>query len=59
MCNACGFYCCALDTFERCGCDHCPNSACWSDEDDEEYDDPADYFVCDCPEPVTPKRTDR
>ncbi len=28
MCNACGFYCCALDTFDGCGCDSCPNPDC-------------------------------
>lgn len=36
MCNACGFYCCASDVFEKCGCDHCPCSACWPDEDNED-----------------------
>ena len=35
MCNACGFYCCAWDGFEKCGCDDCPNPACWDDEEDE------------------------
>ena len=30
MCNACGFSCCALDTFDGCGCDHCDNPECWS-----------------------------
>lgn len=29
MCNACGFGCCALDTFEGCGCDSCDNPDCW------------------------------
>lgn len=28
MCNACGFLCCALDTFDKCGCDHCPEEDC-------------------------------
>lgn len=40
MCNACGFFCCAWDGFSGCGCDHCPNPECWSEEDD--LDDP-DY----------------
>lgn len=40
MCNACGFYCCAYDGFSRCGCDHCPNRACWpDDEEDYRYDE--------------------
>lgn len=30
MCNACGFYCCASDCFGECGCDHCPDPACWT-----------------------------
>lgn len=37
MCNACGFFCCAIDTFTGCGCDHCPNSECWPDDEDEFY----------------------
>lgn len=38
MCNACGFMCCAYDGFSGCGCDHCDNPACWSEEeDDDEY----------------------
>lgn len=28
MCNACGFACCALDTFEGCGCESCGNPEC-------------------------------
>lgn len=28
MCNACGFYCCAMDCFEGCGCDHCECEEC-------------------------------
>ncbi|MFN3582956.1 hypothetical protein [Phenylobacterium sp.] len=43
MCNACGFLCCAYDGFSGCGCDHCPESACWTDED-EFYDDDEDDF---------------
>jgi hypothetical protein len=35
MCNACGFYCCASDQFERCGCEYCPDPACWPDDEDE------------------------
>ena len=27
MCNACGFYCCASDSFDGCGCD-CPETDC-------------------------------
>lgn len=45
MCNACGFYCCASDEFEACGCDHCPNSKCWSDDPDE-FDGDDDGFIC-------------
>jgi hypothetical protein len=47
MCNACGFFCCASDVFAKCGCEGCPNSACWPD-DEEDYDDD-DYgseFIC-------------
>ncbi len=54
MCNACGgFVCCALDTFDKCGCD-CRNPECWDDDcrvcgfdedncicDDSEFDDEA------------------
>ncbi len=41
MCNACGFYCCASDQFYGCGCEHCPCSECWPDDDDDEgIDDP-------------------
>ena len=29
MCNACGFHCCADDSFSRCGCDFCWCEACW------------------------------
>lgn len=28
MCNACGFYCCASDQFEGCGCDTCGYEEC-------------------------------
>ena len=55
MCNACGFYCCAWDGFDKCGCDHCPNPDChddaciscgeeWCDGDcdDMDYDDLGD-----------------
>lgn len=34
MCNACGFHCCADDAFAGCGCDHCHDPDCWSDDDD-------------------------
>ena len=40
MCNACGFMCCAYDAFEGCGCEHCDNPACWSEDVfDDEPDD--------------------
>lgn len=45
MCNACGFFCCAYDGFSGCGCDHCPNPACWPDDPDE-YDDDDNDFYC-------------
>lgn len=38
MCNACGFYCCAYDGFSGCGCDHCDEPDCWSDDDDNDFD---------------------
>jgi hypothetical protein len=39
MCNACGFYCCASDEFEKCGCEGCYCSACWPDDDeDDDYE---------------------
>lgn len=41
MCNACGFFCCAWDGFEKCGCDHCIDPLCWSDDDDDEE---VDYY---------------
>ena len=47
MCNACGFFCCGYDGFSGCGCDHCPNPACWPEEDEDFEDD--DGFIC---EPV-------
>lgn len=40
MCNACGFGCCALDTFDGCGCEDCRNPECWPvDVDDDEWED--------------------
>jgi hypothetical protein len=39
MCNACGFFCCASDVFEGCGCDHCYCSECWSDDPDDDRDE--------------------
>lgn len=39
MCNACGFHCCAYDGMSGCGCDHCDNPACWSDDEDGDEDD--------------------
>lgn len=55
MCNACGFMCCALDTFDGCGCDHCGHPDCAApcfncgDPDcdfdcDGDYDDMPDDF---------------
>lgn len=53
MCNACGFYCCALDTFDQCGCDTCPNLDChdpetsdlfWEPGEDEDREDPDDLL---------------
>jgi hypothetical protein len=45
MCNACGFYCCALDTFDGCGCDGCPCEECWSADPDEDDDFDYDYDI--------------
>ena len=47
MCNACGFVCCAYDGFEKCGCDHCHEPACWADDDDfdDDYGDSDDDFT--------------
>ncbi len=45
MCNACGFTCCAYDGFSRCGCDDCPERACWDDDDDFGDDDWTDDYV--------------
>jgi hypothetical protein len=39
MCNACGFFCCAYDGFSKCGCDGCPEPACWDDEEFDDYGD--------------------
>jgi hypothetical protein len=39
MCNACGFLCCADDGMDGCGCDQCPEPACWPDDDDFVEDD--------------------
>lgn len=38
MCNACFFFCCAMDCFEACGCDHCPYLACWDLEEEDAFD---------------------
>lgn len=37
MCNACAFYCCGSDEFERCGCDGCPEPDCWDTDDDLDF----------------------
>ena len=57
MCNACGFYCCGWDGFEKCGCDHCPeprchDDACWTcgRSDCDGCDDDDDYEME--PEPL-------
>ena len=43
MCLACELHCCALDTFDECGCEDCLEPSCWGtkelegdDFDDEE-----------------------
>lgn len=46
MCNACGFMCCAYDGFSGCGCDHCDNPACWTDDDDWDGSDDDGGFYC-------------
>lgn len=48
MCNACGFFCCGSDEFDGCGCDQCPCSDCWPD-DDEFYCDSDDDWEGDEP----------
>lgn len=50
MCNACGFYCCAWDGFEKCGCDHCPDPKC-RDDDEDDFDDCDGTFDGDCETP--------
>lgn len=32
MCNACGFLCCGSDEFSGCGCDHCDEPDCHSEQ---------------------------
>lgn len=32
MCNACGFLCCGSDEFSGCGCDHCEEPECHSEQ---------------------------
>lgn len=44
MCNACGFHCCADDSFEGCGCDHCWCEACHSEDWRDGDDDGPDYW---------------
>lgn len=46
MCNACGFLCCAYDGFSKCGCDDCPNPACWDEWDEWDDDEDDDGFYC-------------
>lgn len=35
MCCSCGNLCCGSDQFGGCGCDHCEDPDCWSDDVDE------------------------
>jgi len=55
MCNACGFHCCGSDQFTGCGCDHCDEPDCWSDDDfDDDYMDLEDDYeieACACRSP--------
>lgn len=39
MCNACGFYCCASDEFDGCGCEGCYKIACLPAEDEGNDED--------------------
>lgn len=39
MCLACGNVCCASDVFGECGCDGCHESACWTWDEYDGYDD--------------------
>lgn len=50
MCNACGFQCCAYDGFSGCGCDHCDEPDCWSDDRDEDAPDAEDWPEEDWPD---------
>lgn len=50
MCNACHNMCCGSDQFEACGCDHCDEPDCWSDDFDEGDDDYE--FDCACTKPA-------
>lgn len=43
VCNACGFQCCAMDDFDRCGCDYCEVPACWPDPLEDDYVDDDDF----------------
>lgn len=50
MCNACHNMCCGSDQFEGCGCDHCNEPDCWSD--DEYFEDDDDFDLdCACSRP--------
>jgi len=44
MCNACGNHCCGSDDFGGCGCDGCFEPECWSDEDDDYFEDDDGYY---------------
>lgn len=57
MCNACGNMCCGSDMFSGCGCEWCAHPACYSGEDDEDYDDAEDGFFCDSPVPAPKPET--
>ena len=45
MCNACGLLCCGSDVMEQCGCEGCPEEACW--ERCEDCGDDIEWCHCD------------
>ncbi len=52
MCNACHNMCCGSDEFGGCGCDHCDEPDCWSDDEDFFGDDDDDFMDCACARPA-------
>lgn len=32
MCKPCGSYCCESEEDYGCGCEHCPEEACWPEQ---------------------------